>query len=74
MNRRDVLTGAAGLLGAAVLPGLARANVPTPFSFDMAPPTNDLAKFVEWGVKTRGDDGTLQPLDMKAGDRVLFGK
>jgi chaperonin GroES len=26
------------------------------------------------GPGTRADDGTLQPLDVKAGDRVLFGK
>ena len=56
MRRRDFLTGAAGLLGAAALSGLARANVPTPFTFDMAPPTNDRAKFIEWGVKSRGED------------------
>ena len=26
------------------------------------------------GPGTRGDDGELQPLDVKVGDRVLFGK
>jgi len=26
------------------------------------------------GLGTRGDDGKLQPLDVKVGDRVLFGK
>src|SRR5712691_3557604 len=26
------------------------------------------------GPGARGDDGTLHPLDVKAGDRVLFGK
>src|SRR5262245_61140228 len=26
------------------------------------------------GPGTRGDDGKLQPLDVKVGDRVLFGK
>jgi protein-L-isoaspartate(D-aspartate) O-methyltransferase len=56
LRRRDVLTGAAGLLGAAAFGGLARANVPTPFTFDMTPPMNDRAKFIEWGVKTRGED------------------
>ena len=56
MQRRDFLTGAAGLLGAAVLPGLARANVPTPYAFDMAVPMTDRAKFIEWGEKVRGED------------------
>ena len=26
------------------------------------------------GAGLRGDDGTIHPLDVKAGDRVLFGK
>ena len=26
------------------------------------------------GTGTRADDGTLTPLDLKAGDRILFGK
>ena len=50
------MTGAAGLIGSGLLPGLARANVPTPFTFDMAPPMSDRAKFIEWGVKQRGED------------------
>ena len=56
MRRRDLLTGAAGLLGAAAFGGLARANVPTAFTFDIAPPMNDRAKFIDWGVKVRGED------------------
>jgi protein-L-isoaspartate(D-aspartate) O-methyltransferase len=56
LRRRDVLTGAAGLLGAAALGGIARANVPTAFTFDIAPPMNDRAKFIDWGVKARGED------------------
>ena len=31
-------------------------------------------EIVAVGPGTRADDGTLQPLDVKAGDRVLFGK
>jgi protein-L-isoaspartate(D-aspartate) O-methyltransferase len=56
LRRRDLLTGGAGLLGAAAFAGLARANVPTAFTFDIAPPMNDRAKFIEWGVKARGED------------------
>ena len=56
MRRRDLLTGAAGLLGAVAFGGLARANVPTAFTFDIAPPMNDRAKFIDWGVKVRGED------------------
>jgi protein-L-isoaspartate(D-aspartate) O-methyltransferase len=56
LRRRDLLTGGAGLLGATAFGGLARANVPTAFTFDIAPPMNDRAKFIEWGVKARGED------------------
>ena len=31
-------------------------------------------EIVAVGPGARGDDGKLQPLDVKAGDRVLFGK
>ena len=31
-------------------------------------------EIVAVGPGSRGDDGALQPLDVKAGDRVLFGK
>ena len=56
MRRRDFLIGAAALASAA--PFSAFANVPTPFAFDMKPPmgTGDRAKFIEWGVKQRGED------------------
>jgi len=50
------MAGAAGLLAASALGQTARANVPTPFTFDMAPPMNDRAKFIEWGEKVRGED------------------
>jgi protein-L-isoaspartate(D-aspartate) O-methyltransferase len=56
LRRRDLLTGAAGLAGAVAFGGIARANVPTPFTFDIAPPMNDRAKFIDWGVKSRGED------------------
>ena len=55
MRRRDFLAGAAGL-AAATLSRTASAKVPTPFTFDMAPPMSDRAKFIEWGVSTRGED------------------
>jgi protein-L-isoaspartate(D-aspartate) O-methyltransferase len=50
------VAGAAGLMGAAAFGRLARAAVPTPYTFDMAPPMSDRAKFIEWGAKTRGED------------------
>jgi protein-L-isoaspartate(D-aspartate) O-methyltransferase len=56
LRRRDFLAGAAGLAGGALLPRLALANVPTPFTFDMNPPMDSREKFVAWGVKERGED------------------
>jgi protein-L-isoaspartate(D-aspartate) O-methyltransferase len=50
------MAGAAGLVAASALSQAARANVPTPYTFDMAPPMNDRAKFIEWGEKVRGED------------------
>jgi chaperonin GroES len=31
-------------------------------------------KVIAVGTGTRGDDGKITPLDVKAGDRILFGK
>jgi chaperonin GroES len=31
-------------------------------------------EIVAIGTGTRGEDGTITPLDVKAGDRILFGK
>ena len=56
MQRRHFLAGAAGLIGGALAPRLALANVPTPFTFDLAPPMDNRDKFVAWGVAQRGED------------------
>ena len=56
MQRRQFVAGAAGLIAASLAPRLAMAGVPTPFTFDMAPPTDNREKFVAWGVAQRGED------------------
>jgi protein-L-isoaspartate(D-aspartate) O-methyltransferase len=56
LQRRHFLAGAAGLLGASMASRFAFANVPTAFTFDMAPPMNDREKFIQWGVAQRGED------------------
>ncbi len=56
MQRRQFIAGAAGLIASSLAPRLARANVPTPFTFDMAPPMDNRDKFVAWGVAQRGED------------------
>jgi protein-L-isoaspartate(D-aspartate) O-methyltransferase len=50
------VAGAAGLIGAALAPRLALAKVPTGFTFDMWPPMDSRAKFVDWGVAQRGEE------------------
>ena len=54
--KTQFLAGAAGLIrrdhGAAV----AMADVPTPFTFDLAPPMDNREKFIAWGVAQRGED------------------
>lgn len=56
MRRRQFIAGAAGLIAGSLAPRLAMADVPTPFTFDMAPPMDNRAKFVAWGVAQRGED------------------
>ena len=56
MQRRKFLAGAAGLFAGALAPRLALASVPTPFTFEMAPPMDSREKFVAWGVAQRGED------------------
>ena len=56
MQRRQFMAGAAGLIAGSLAPRLAMANVPTPFTFDMAPPMDDREKFIAWGVAQRGED------------------
>jgi protein-L-isoaspartate(D-aspartate) O-methyltransferase len=56
MKRRTFLIGSAGALLETVLFGAAFADVPTPFSWDLAPPSDSRDAFIKWGVKTRGED------------------
>ena len=56
MRRRHFLAGAAGMIGGALAPRLALANVPTPFTFEMTPPMDNRDKFIAWGVAQRGED------------------
>jgi protein-L-isoaspartate(D-aspartate) O-methyltransferase len=56
VQRRQFLAGSAGLLASALAPRFALANVPTPFTFDMAPPVGSREEFIKWGVEKRGED------------------
>jgi len=56
VQRRQFIAGGAGLIAGSLAPRLAMAEVPTPFTFDMAPPMDNREKFVAWGVAQRGED------------------
>ena len=56
MQRRQFIAGAAGLIAGSLAPRLAMADVPTAFTFGMAPPMDNREKFIAWGVAQRGED------------------
>ena len=56
MQRRAFMIGSAAVLADAVLPRVARANVPVPYSYDLSPPTNSKEAFVKWAVENRGEN------------------
>ncbi|MDB5563250.1 MAG: protein-L-isoaspartate O-methyltransferase [Hyphomicrobiales bacterium] len=56
MQRRDFLGFSAGALATAALPSVARANVPSPYDWTAAPPTDKRAAYIDWMVKNRGED------------------
>ena len=56
MQRRQFIAGAAALIAGSLASRLAMADVPTPFTFDMAPPTDNREKFIAWGVAQRGEE------------------
>jgi protein-L-isoaspartate(D-aspartate) O-methyltransferase len=58
MNRRDLLLGAAALAG-GLLSGAARANVPAPYDWDVAPPMDSRDAFVAWMQKNRGENANF---------------
>ena len=57
INRRDLLCGASAALAAGVLfPTTASAKVPLPYDWSASPPTDGRAAYIDWMVKTRGED------------------
>ena len=69
MKRRDFMMGGAALTAVATLPRFARADVPTPYSWDMSPPTTNRETFINWMKMNRGEDPKI--LTMRW-DRYLF--
>jgi protein-L-isoaspartate(D-aspartate) O-methyltransferase len=56
MQRRTFLLGAGGALATAAMPRIALANVPKPYSFDIAPPTSTREAYVGWMMANRGEE------------------
>jgi protein-L-isoaspartate(D-aspartate) O-methyltransferase len=48
--------GSAALLAGAAFPRAAQANVPTPYSADLQPPTTSREAFIKWAVENRGEN------------------
>ena len=56
MQRRTFLTGSAAALAATALSRGAQANVPKPYSWEVAPPADTRESFIDWMVENRGED------------------
>ena len=56
IDRRSFTLGTAAVLASAALCRPARANVPVPYDWNAAPPTDSRADFIDWMAKNRGED------------------
>ena len=56
MHRREFLVGSVGAAGAMLVSSTAWASVPAPYDWNSAPPMDDRQTFIDWMVKTRGED------------------
>ena len=56
MERRSFLLCSAAALAGATFPSLVRANVPTAYSFDVAPPLDGGDAFIKWMQANRGEN------------------
>jgi protein-L-isoaspartate(D-aspartate) O-methyltransferase len=56
MQRRTFLLGAGSTVAGALAPLAAWANVPKPYSFDVAPPLDNREAYIGWMVTNRGEE------------------
>ena len=56
MNRREFLASVGAIAATGLLARPGCANVPQPYDWNTAPPTNSSGDFVDWMVKNRGED------------------
>ena len=55
LDRRAVVLGAVGVAAAGCLSVRADADVPVPYDWNAAPPTDDQSAFIAWMVGNRGE-------------------
>jgi protein-L-isoaspartate(D-aspartate) O-methyltransferase len=56
MHRRSFLLSSGAAVAAAGIPSLARADVPAPYDWTVTPPVDTRQNFIDWMVRTRGED------------------
>jgi protein-L-isoaspartate(D-aspartate) O-methyltransferase len=56
IDRRNFILGTLATGLAAGAGGVARANVPNAYDYDLFPPLDDRAKYIDWMVTNRGED------------------
>jgi len=56
VNRREFLARAGLTAASGLIAGRSFADVPSPYDWNAAPPTDSRANFIEWMVKNRGED------------------
>jgi protein-L-isoaspartate(D-aspartate) O-methyltransferase len=56
VNRRKFLASAGAVAATGLIAGRGLADVPQPYDWNVAPPTDSRAGFVDWMVKNRGED------------------
>ena len=56
LGRRALLSGAAAAIACAAVAGQAAANVPVPYDRKAVPPLDGRQSFIDWMVKTRGEE------------------
>ena len=56
MDRRNFITASGAMAAVLAASGAVRANVPAPYDPAVAPPMDDRQRFIDWMIKTRGED------------------
>ena len=51
LSRRDFIAASASALAIGLIPGTGFANVPVPYDWNAAPPTDGRTQFIDWMVK-----------------------